>query len=171
MENRFSSVQFVHSVVSDSLHPQGLQHTRLPCPSPSRKLLNSCPASWWCPPTILSSIVPFSSCPQSFRASGSFLMSQLFTSGGQSIGVSPSALVLPMNIQGLFPLGLTGLPSLLSKGLSRSLLQHHSPASILQHLAFLMVQLSHPVYNPVVHGYRKNHNFDRMDLCWKSVLE
>ena len=101
-----------------SLWPHGLQHTRLPCPSPPpRACSNSCPLSWWCYPTISSSVVPFSFCLQSFPASGSFLMSQLFASGGQTIGTSAS--VLPMNIQGWFPLGLTDLISLLSKGLSR----------------------------------------------------
>ena len=108
------------SVVSDSLQPHGLQHTRLPCPSPSPSVYpNSCPLSWWCHPTTSSSIAPFSSCPQSFPASGSFPMSWLYTSGGQSIGASASTSVLPMNMQGWFPLGLTGFISLLSKGLSR----------------------------------------------------
>ena len=98
------------SVVSDSLWPHGLQHARLPCPSLSPRVCsNSCPLSWWCHLTILSSVTPFCSCPQSFPASGSFLMSQLFTSNGQSIGTSVSASVLPMNFQGWFPLGLTGL--------------------------------------------------------------
>ena len=109
---------FSRSVVSDSLWPPGLQHTRLPCPSPSpRACSNSSPLSQWCHPTISSSVVPFSSCLQTFPTSGSFLMSQLFTSGGQSIGTSAS--VLPMNIQDWFPLGLTGLISLKSKGLLR----------------------------------------------------
>ena len=104
------------SVMSDSLRPHGLQHTRLPCPSPTHGTCsNSCPSSW-CHPTISSSVVPFS-CSQSLSASGSFLMSQLFASGGQSIGASAS--VLPMNMQDWFPLGLTGLISLQSKGLSR----------------------------------------------------
>ena len=99
---------FSCSVVSDSLWPHGLQHARLPCPSPSpRACSNSCPWSWWCHPTISSSAAPFSSCLQSFPASGAFLMSQLFVSGGQSIGASAS--VLPMNIQDWFPLGLTVL--------------------------------------------------------------
>ena len=103
-----------------SLRPHGLQQNRRPCPSPSpRAYSNSCPLSWWCHPTISSSVIPFSSCPQSFPASGSFLMSRLFASGGQSIGVSTLASVLPMNIQDWFPLGLTGLISLQSKGLSR----------------------------------------------------
>ena len=104
-------------VMSDSLLPHGLQHARLLCPSPSPGACsNSCPLSRWCHPTISSSVVPFSSCLQSFPASASFLMSQFFTSGGQSIGASASASVLPMNIQGWFPLELTGLISLQSKG-------------------------------------------------------
>ena len=108
-------------VVSDSLQPHALQHARPPCPSlSSRVCSNSCPSNRWCHPTNSSSVIPFSSCPQSFPASGSFQMSQLFPSGGQSIGVSASASVLPMNIQGWFLLGLTGLISLQSKGLSRA---------------------------------------------------
>ena len=111
---------FSPSVVYDSLQPCGLQHTRLPCPSPSpRTCSNSCPLSRWCPPTILSSLIPLYSCLQSFPASESFPVSWLFTSGGQSIGISASASVLPTNIQNWFPLVLTGLISLLSKGLSR----------------------------------------------------
>ena len=107
-------------IVSDSLRPHGLQHARLLCPSPTPGAYsNSCPLSWWCHPTILSSVVPVSSCPQSFSASGSFPMSQFFPSGGQSIGVSASASVLPMNIPDWFPLGRTGWFSLQSKGLSR----------------------------------------------------
>ena len=112
--------QFSRSVVSDSLWPQVLQHTRLPCPSPTpRAFSNSCPLIGWCHPTISSSVIPFSSCLQSFPASGSFSMSQFFASGGQSIGVSASASVLPMNIQDWFPLGWIGWISLHSKGLSR----------------------------------------------------
>ena len=115
----FISVQFSHSVVSDSLQPHGLQHTSPPCPSPTLGVYsNSWPLSWWCHPTISSSAVPFSSRLQSFPASASFLMSQ-FASGGQSIGVSTSASVLPMNSQDWFPLGWTGWISLQSKGLSR----------------------------------------------------
>ena len=106
------SVQFSHSVVSDSLWSHGLQHTRLPCPSPTpRACSNSCPSGWWCHPTISSSVIPFFSCLQSFPASGSFPMSQFFASGGQSIGASASASVLPMNIEDWFPLGLSGLIS------------------------------------------------------------
>ena len=106
----FSSVQFSCSVVSNSLRPHGLQHSSPPCPSPTPRVYsNPCPLCQWCHPTISSSVVPFSSCLQSFPASGCFQMSQLFTSCGQNIGVSASASVLPMNIQDWFPLGLTGL--------------------------------------------------------------
>ena len=116
----FSSVQFSHSVVSDSLQPHESQHTRPPCPLPPPGVHpNSHASSWWCHPTISSSVIPFSSCPQSFPASGSFQMSQLFASGGQSIGVSASTSVLPMNTQDWSPLGWTGWISLQSKGLSR----------------------------------------------------
>ena len=111
---------FSHSVVSNSLRPHGLQHASLPCPSPSPRVCsNSCPSSWWWHPTISSSVLPFSSCPQSLPASECFPMSQFFTSGGQSIGASASASVLPMNIQNWFPLEWTGWISLQSKGLSR----------------------------------------------------
>ena len=114
------SVQFSCSVVSDSLWPHELQHTRPPCPSSTPGVhLNSCPLSRWCHPAISSSVIPFSSCPQSLPAPGSFQMSQLFTSGGQSITVSASTSVLPMNTQDLSPLGWTGWISLQSKGLSR----------------------------------------------------
>ena len=113
------SVQFSRSVMSNSLQPHGLQHARLPCPSPTLGVYsNSCPLSQWCHPTISSSVVPFSSCLQSFPASGAFPMSQSFTSGGQRIGASASASVLPVNIQDWFPLGWTGWISLQSKGLS-----------------------------------------------------
>ena len=104
----------------NSLPPHKLQHIRLLCPSLSPGAWsNSCSLSWWCCPSMSSFVTPFSSCPQSFQASGSFPMSWLFTSGGQSSGASASTSVLPMNIQGLFPLRLTGLISLQSKGLSR----------------------------------------------------
>ena len=117
---RKSAVQFSHSVVSDSLWPHRLQHSRPPCPSPTPRVYsNSCPLSQWCHPTISSSVIPFSSRFQSFPASGSFQMSQFFTSGGQSIGVSASASVLPMNIQGWSPLGWTNWISLQSKRPSR----------------------------------------------------
>ena len=147
--------------MSDFLQPHGLQHTRPPCPLPTPRVYsNSCPLSRWCHPTISSSVIPFSSHLQSFPASGSFQMSQFFAAGGQSIGVSASASVLPMNNQDQFPLGWTSWISLLSKGLSRvmSLLQHHSSkASILWHSALTSI-----------HDYWKNHSFDDMDLCWQS---
>ena len=132
--------------MSNSLQPPRLQHTRLPCPSPTPGVYSdSCPLSQWCHPTISSSVIPFFSCPQSFPASGSFQMSQLFTSGGQSIGVSDSASVLPMNTQDWSPLGWTGWISLQSNRTLKSLLQHHSSkASILWCSAFFIVQLSHP---------------------------
>ena len=111
---------FSHQVVFNSLWSHGLQHARLPCPSSSSGVSsNSCPLSQWCHPTISFSVALFSSCPQSFPEPRSFPMSLLFASGGQSVGASASASVLPMNTQGWFPLGLTGLISLLSKGLSR----------------------------------------------------
>ena len=120
MNDPMLSLLSSHWVVSDSLWPHGLQHSRLPYPSPSLEACsNSCPLSWWCHPTLSSSVIPFSSCSQSFPASGSFPMSQLFPSGGQSIGASTSASVLPVNIQGWFSLGLSSLISLLPKGLSR----------------------------------------------------
>ena len=108
------------SIMSSSLRPHGLQHTRPSCPSPTPRVYsNSCPLSQWCHPTISFSVVPFSSCLQSFPASGCFQMSWFFTSGGQSIGVSASASVLPINIQDWFPLGWTGWIPLQSKGLAR----------------------------------------------------
>ena len=118
--------------MSKSLQPYGLQHTRLPCPSPSRRVCSNSPLIQWCHPTISSSTVLFSCCLQSFPASGSFPMSQLFASSSQSIGASASASVLPMNIQGWFPLGLTGLISFQSKGLSRVF----SSTTIWKHLFF-----------------------------------
>ena len=132
--------------MSDSLRPHGSQHARPPCPSPTPRVnSNSRPLSQWCHPTVSSSVVPFSSCLQSFPASGSFQMSQLFASDGQSIGVSASASVLPMNIQGWFPLGWTGWISLQSKELSRvfsnTTVQKYQFFST---QPFFMVQLSHP---------------------------
>ena len=130
IETNTASVQFSCSVESDSLWHREPQHTRPPCPSPTPGVHpNPCPLSRWCHPTISSSVVAFSSCPQSFPASGSFQMSQLFTSGGQSPEVSASASVLPMNTQDWSPLGWTGWISLQSKGLSRvfsnTILQKH----------------------------------------------
>ena len=138
---RISSVQFSCSVVSDSLRPHGLLHTRLPCPSPtSRTSSNSCPSHRWCHPTISSSVVPFSSLIQSFPASGSFPMSRFFASGGQSIGVSASA-----SVSGLISSRMNWLDLFAVQGTLKSLLQHHSSkASILQRLGFFIVQLSHP---------------------------
>ena len=115
-----SPVQFSHSVVSNSLRPYGLQQARPPCPSPTPGVYsNSCPLSWWCHPTISSSVIPFSSCLQSLAVSGSFQMSQFFASSGQSIGVSALASVLPMNTQDWSHLEWTGWMSLQCKGLSR----------------------------------------------------
>ena len=159
-----SSVQFSLSVVSDSLWPHGLQHTRPPCPSPTPWVyLNSCPLSWWCHPNISSSVIPFSACLQSFPASRSFQMSQFFTSGGQSIGVSASASVLPMNIQDWFSLRWTGWISLQSKGLSRVSSNTKFKSINPSALSFL--------YSPTltsIYDYWKNHSLDWMDLCWQS---
>ena len=144
-ENTFIFSQFSCSVVSDSLQPHGLQHARLPCPSPTlRAYSNSCPLSQWCHPTTSSSVVPFSSHLQSFPASGSFQMSQFFTSGGQSIGVSATKSVLPMNIQ-LISFKMNWLDLLTVQGTLKSFHQHHSlKALILWNLAFFIVQLSRP---------------------------
>ena len=135
-----NSVQFSCSVVSDSLWPHESQHTRPPCPSPTPGVhLNSCPLSRWCHPAISSSVIPFSSCPQSLPASESFPMSQLFPWGGQSIGVS--ALEHP----GLIAFRMEWLDLLAVQGILKSLLQHHSSnASVLLRSAFFIVQLSHP---------------------------
>ena len=154
--------QFSRSVVSNSLWPHGLRHARPPCPSPIPRAC-SCSSSWWCHPTVSFSIFPFS-CLQSFPASGSFPVSQFFISGGQSIGTSASTSVLPMNIQDWFPLGLTGWISLQSKGLSR-VFSNSSKASILQHSAFFMVQLSH-LYMTT----GKTIVLTRRDLCWQSNI-
>ena len=139
------SVQFSHSVMSDSLRPHGLQHIRPPCPSPTPGVYSdSCPLSQWCHPTISSSVVPFS-CLQFFPASASFQMSQFFASGGQIIGVLASISVLPMNIQDWISFRMDWLELFAVQGTLKSLLQHHSSkASILRHSAFFMVQLSHP---------------------------
>ena len=143
--NTQSASQFSRSVMSDSLWPHEPQHTRPPCPSPTPGLHpNSCPLSRWCHPASSSSVVPFSSCPQSIPASGSFQMIQLFASCGQSIGVSASTSVLPMNTQDCSALGWTGWISLQSEGFSRvfsntTVQSINSLAS-----AFFIVQLSHP---------------------------
>ena len=120
MEKFTLSIHFSHSVISSSLWPHESQHARPPCPSPSPGAYSdSCPSSQWCHPAISSSVIPISSCPQSFPASGSFQMSQLFESGGQSIGVAALTSVLSINTQDWSPLGWTGWISLQSKGLSR----------------------------------------------------
>ena len=137
---QFSSVQFSHSVLSYSLRPHELEHARPPCPSPTPGIYpNPRPSSRWCHPAISSSVILFSFCPQSFPASGSFSMSQLFAWGGQSIGVSASTSVLPMNTQDWSPLGWTGWISLQSKGLSRVF----SSTTVQKH-QFFSAQLSSP---------------------------
>ena len=149
-------LQFSRSDMSNSLRPHWLQHARPPCPSPTLRIYsNSCPLSRWCHPTISFSVVPFSFHLQSFPASGSFQMSQFFTSGGQNIGVSASASVLPMNIQGWFPLGLTGMISLLSRGLSRVF-----SSTTLQKHQFFSTQLSLYPTLTSIHDYWKNHSLD-----------
>ena len=150
-----SSVQLSHSVFSDALWPHGLQHARLPCPSPTPGVYsNSCPLSRWCNPTISSSVTPFSSCLQSFPASGSFQMSQFFASSSQSIGASASTSVLPMNMQD-WSLGLAGWISLHSKGLSKVFSSTTVQKNNSSVLSFL--------YSPTlrfIHDYWKNHSFD-----------
>ena len=152
----FLWLQFSCSAMSDSLWPHGLQHARLPCPSPTpRAYSNSCPSSWWCHPIISSFVVAFSSCLQSFLASGSFPMSQFFVSSGQSIGVSASASVLPMYIQDWFPWGLTGLISLQSKGLSRVF----SNITVQKHQFLVLSFLYSPTLTSI-HDYWKNQSLD-----------
>ena len=134
----FSSIQFSHSVVSDSLRPHESQHARLPCPSPTPRIhSNSCPSSRWCHPAISSFVVPFSSCPKSLPSSGSFPMSQLFAWGSQSIGVSALASVRPKNTQDWSPSEWTGWISLQSKGISRVL----SNTTVQKH-QFFSIQIS-----------------------------
>ena len=145
--DRLSSLlQFSCSVVSDSLWPHEPQHARPPCPSPTAGVCpNPSPLSWKCHPIISSSVVPFSSCPQSFLASGSFPMSQLFASGGQSIGVSASGITLSNEHTGPISFRMDGLDLLAVQGTLKSLVQHHSSkSSILQCSAFFIIQLSHP---------------------------
>ena len=157
------SDQISCSVVSTSLWPHGLQHARPPCPSSTPRVYSdSCPFNQWCHPTISSSVVPFSSCLQSFPASGSFPMSQLFASGAWSIGASPLASVLPMNIQGWYPLGLTGLVFLQSNGLESS------PAPQFESINSLAFSLHYGPTLTSLHDYWKNHSFDYTDLCWQS---
>ena len=148
--------------MSDSLWPHGLQHTGLPCPSLSPRVCsNSCPLKWWCYPTISSSVIPFSSCFQSFPPSGPFPMCQLFASGGQSIEASAS--VLPMNIQNRFPLGgMLGYPW------SPRDSQESSPTSQFNSINYLALSF---LYGPTftsMHDYWKNHSVHYMDLCWQN---
>ena len=152
----FSSVQFSHSVVSGSLWPRELHHTRPPCPSPTPRVYsNSCPSSWWCHPAISSSVVPFSSCPQSLPTSGSFPVSQLFAWGGQSIGVSASASVLTMNTQDWFPLGgLVGSPC------SPRDSQESSPTPQFKSINSSALSFLHSPTLTSIHDHRKNHSFD-----------
>ena len=150
--------------MSDSLLPHGPQHARPPCPSPTPGVYpNSCPLSRWCHPTISSSVVPFSSCLQSFPASGSFQMNQLSASGGQSIRVSASASVLPMNTQDWSPLGWTCWISLQSRDSQESSSTPQFKSINLLALSFL--------YSPTltsIHDNWKNHSLDETDLCWQS---
>ena len=150
--------------MSDSLQPHGLKHIRLLCPLLSPRVCSkSCPLSPWCHPTISSSVLRFSSCLQSFPASGSFQMSQFFTLGGQIIGVSASTSVFPMNIQDWSPLGWTGWISLQSKGLSRVF----SNTTVQKH-QFFGTRLLHSPTVTTIHDYWKNHSLDEMDLSWQS---
>ena len=181
---QFSSVQFSHSVVSNSLQPHESQHARHPCLLPTSGVhSNSRPSSWWCHPAISSSVVPFSFCPQSFPASESFPRSQCFTQGGQSTGVSALASFLPKNTQCWSPLEWTGWISLQSKGLSKSLLQHHSlKTSILQHSPFHsrryppsapFLGLSSPWWPPPLHarsGRCRPHQCAGTPCRWQSSL-
>jgi len=152
----FSSVQFSHSVVSDSLWPHELQHARPPCPSPTPRVhSNSCPSSQWCHPAMSSSVVPFSSCPQSLPASGSFPMSQLFASGGQSNGVSALASVLPMNTQDWSPLGWTGWISWSPRDSQES-----SPTPQFKSINSSVLSFLHSPTLTSIHDHWKNHSLD-----------
>ena len=163
---QLSSAQFSRSVMSDTLRPHESQHARPPCPTPTPRVHpKSRPLSRWCHPTISSSVIPFSSCPQSLPASGSFPKSQLFASGGQSIGVSASASVLPMNTQDWFPLGWTGWISLQCKGLSRIFSN-----TTVQSISFSVLSFLHSPTLTSIHDHWRNHSLDQMDLCWQSSL-
>ena len=152
--------------MSDSLWPQESQHARPPCWSPTPGVhSNSCPLRQWCHPAISSSVIPFSSCPQSHPASGSFPMSQFFSWGGQSIGVSALASVLPMNTQDWSPLGWTGWISLQSKGLSRVF----SNTAIQKHQSLAPSCLHSPTFTSI-HDHWKNHSPDKTDLYWQSNI-
>ena len=157
------SVQFSRSVVSNSVTRES-QHARPPCPSPTPGVYsNSCAWSRWCHPAISSSAVPFSSGPQSLPASGSFPMSQLFAWGGQSIGVSASTSVLPMNTQDWSPLGWTDWISLQTKGLSRVFSN-----TTVQSINFSALSFLHSPTLTSIHDHWKNHSLDETDLCWQS---
>ena len=162
----FSSVQFSRSIVSDSLQLHELQHTRPPCPSPAPGVYsNSCPASWWCHPAISSSVVPFSSCPQSLPAAESFLMSQLFTCGGQSIGVSALASVLQRTPRtDLLQNGLVGSPC------SPKDSQESSPTPQFKSINSSALSFLHSPTLTSIHGHWKNNSLDQMDLCWQSSV-
>ena len=155
MKVNFTSVQFSCSVVSDSLWPHELQHAKPPCPSPTPRIHpNPCPLSWWCHPTISSSVDPFSSCPQSFLASGSFQMSQFFASRGQSIGVSASTSILPMNTQDWSPLGLVGSPC------SPRDSQESSPTPQFKSINSLALSFLYSLTLTSIHDHWKNHSLD-----------
>ena len=155
------------SFMSNSLQPHGLQHARLPCPSPSPGVYsNSCLLNWWCHPTISSSIVPFFSHLQSFSASGSIPVSQFFTSGGQSIGASASASVLPMNIQGWFPLGSDWLVLLCSPRDS----QESSTTPQFEGISSSVLSIFYCPAFTSLHDYWKNHSFDHTGLCRQSTV-
>ena len=166
MKNEIVNASMLFScwVLFDSLWPHELKHTRLPYPSPSPRVCSDlCPLSWWCHPTISSFVVPFSSCLQSFPASGPFLMSWLFASGDQSIGASASASVLPVNVQGLFPLGRTGLISLQSKRLSRVFSN-----SKFESINFSALNLPYGPALTFVPSYWKSHDFEYMHICQQN---
>ena len=152
----FSSVQFSCLVMSNSFWPQESQHTRPPCLSPTPRIYpNSCPSNWWCHPAISSSVIPFSSCTQSLPASGSFPMSQLFSWGGQSIGVSDSASVFPTNTQDSSPLGWTRCIPLQSKGLSRVFFN-----TTVQRIKSVVLSFLYSLTLTSIHDYWKNQSFD-----------
>ena len=161
-----SSVQFSRPVMSDSLQPHESQHARPPCPSPTPGAYsNSCPSSQWCHPAISSSVIPFSSCPQSLPASGTFPMSQLFAWGGQSIGASASASVLPMNTQDWSHLGWTDWISLQSKGLSRVF----SNTTVQKHQRKMKLIFLHSPTLTSIHDHWKNHSLDQTDLVGNII--
>ena len=157
-------VQLSHWLVSSSLWPQELQHARPTCPSSTPGVYsNSRPLSQWCNPTISSSVVPFSFLLQSFPASGSFQISQLFTSCGQSIGISAATSVLPMNTQDWSPLEWTGWISFQSKDSQES-----SPTPQFKSISSLVLGFLYSTTFTSTYDYRKNHSLDQMDLCWQS---